>query len=80
MLKRGGGLGDEDGAEAGVRGTQGSKDLEAVRKGDERWYNRCTRRGDNGRRQTRSGRALVGSLEDVSSDLSFDSRREGRGE
>ena len=33
-------MGDEDGAEAGVRGTQGSKDLEAVRKGDKRWYNR----------------------------------------
>ena len=40
MLKRGGGLRDEDEAGARVRGTEGSKDLEAVRKGDERWYNR----------------------------------------
>ena len=40
MLKRGGGVRDEDEAEAEVRGTQGSKDLEAVRKGGERWYNR----------------------------------------
>ena len=65
MLKRGGGLRDEDGAEAGVRGRQGSKDLLNAK---------------NGRRQTRSGRALVCSLEDASSVLSFDSRREGRGE
>ena len=40
MLKRGGGLQDEDEAGAGVRGMQGSKGLGDVRKGDERWYNR----------------------------------------
>ena len=40
MLKRGGGVRDEDEAGAGVRGMQGSKDLGDVRKGEERWYNR----------------------------------------
>lgn len=38
MLERGGGLRDEDEAEAGVSGTREWKDLGEVGKGEERWF------------------------------------------